>query len=538
VRYTTDKFPWSVELEFKLQNTFKIKEFRFCQLGICNASLDHRDIICIMPTGGGKSLTFQLPALITPGLTVVVSPLVALIVNSLPIFQPLVVPSQMLTSLNFYEHDDIMHQFRVLKLMVICLGIFLSIQISLALTSSPTRQAYQLLHVSTVYKLKKNLGANILLQTLRAEMPQVPVLATTATCSTKVLKNLAKQFKMSKILDGEDPGQHTALLFRAPLFRPNLHFSVVPKPSLKQFLAQTVDFILREHPQHSGIIFCHTIKNAEHISQQLVALSNGNITSAFFHSGLSKSEKLEVISQWKSDEVKVICATKAFGLGINKEDVYFVIHYTDNLSIYYQEAGRGGRNGQPTQCILFYKPQDFMKLGGVSTQLDGLKKCEYHSIFTILANLAIISRHFTQTPHVLWQSKDKDTFSRCNNCDNCKRHCNVEDVTIACWELIQIVSAIISNLGRVPLSALCLLKRGHIPYDAYSSSQKYDITKKLILQSIIAFEEHTLLITNYKSIVILKFAFHSVTDYLFPEHCMALYTPHTRGVFERRSAAH
>ena len=331
-----------------LKRYFGFASFRPLQREIIRDAMSGKDVFALLPTGGGKSLCFQLPALLRPGLTVVVSPLIALMKDQVDALQAAGIGATFLNST--LQSADARQRLRGLHRHEFCL-----------LYAAPER-----LMLPGFLNDLRNWNVNLIavdeahcisewghdfrpeyrqLSQLRAIFPDVPMMALTATATTRVREDIVK------LLQLRDPSR-----FVASFNRPNLSYRVVAKarPS-----AQVLAF-LRERPRESGIVYCQSRNGAERLASHLA--QNG-IPAKPYHAGLTARERNDNQELFLRDEVRVICATIAFGMGINKPNVRFVIPYAlpKNIEGYYQETGRAGRDGLPAECVLLFSAGDTVK---------------------------------------------------------------------------------------------------------------------------------------------------------------------------------
>jgi ATP-dependent DNA helicase RecQ len=331
-----------------LKRYFGFASFRPLQREIIRATMGGRDVIALLPTGGGKSLCFQLPALMRPGLTVVVSPLIALMKDQVDALQAGGIAATFLnSSLGAAESRQRLrglhqHQYRLLyaapeRLMLS--GVLEDLQ----------KWNVNLIAVDEAHCISE-WGHDFRpeyrqLAQLRATFPNTPMMALTATATTRVREDIVQ------LLQLREPER-----FVASFNRPNLTYRVIAKAKPA---AQALAF-LRSRPRDGGIIYCHSRKGAESVAAQL---NQHHIPARPYHAGLTARERSENQDLFLRDEVRVICATIAFGMGINKPNVRFVMHYDlpKNMEGYYQETGRAGRDGLPGECLLLFSAGDVVK---------------------------------------------------------------------------------------------------------------------------------------------------------------------------------
>ena len=340
--------PAAPKLSQLLKRTFGYDTFRPLQREIIEATLAGQDVFALLPTGGGKSLCFQLPALARPGLTVVVSPLIALMTDQVDALQASGVAATFLNST-------------------------LGAEESRARLRGLHRGEYKLLYAAPERLMLEGWVANLQawqvnclaideahcvsewghdfrpeyrqLATLRAALPGIPVMALTATATERVRADIITHLQL-----------RAPATFVASFNRPNLTYRVIPKDEpLKQIIA----FVrLREH--ESGIIYCASRAAAERVAE---SLAGRGFAARPYHAGLTGDERAANQESFLRDDTRIICATIAFGMGINKPNVRWIIHHDlpKNIEGYYQETGRAGRDSLPGDCLLLFSAGDVAK---------------------------------------------------------------------------------------------------------------------------------------------------------------------------------
>jgi ATP-dependent DNA helicase RecQ len=331
-----------------LKRYFGYSTFRPLQEEIIRDSLAGRDVFALLPTGGGKSLCFQLPALIRNGLTIVISPLIALMKDQVDSLRANGIAAACLNS--SLEGDERraawrdLHQGRIRLLYVAPERLFVGTLIEELKQWNLGAVAVDEAHCISEWghdfrpEYRK-------LSDLRAQFPNVPFMALTATATERVRADILTQLHL------RDPATYVA-----SFNRPNLSYRVLPKA---QTYSQILAF-LKSRPTDSGIIYCASRNGTESLAAKLNA---DRIATLAYHAGLDNTIRSRNQERFLRDEVRVICATVAFGMGINKPNVRFVIHHDlpKNLEGYYQETGRAGRDGLPAECLLLFSPGDVAK---------------------------------------------------------------------------------------------------------------------------------------------------------------------------------
>jgi ATP-dependent DNA helicase RecQ len=338
------------DLRGALRRVFGFSSFRPLQEEIIRDALAGRDVFAVLPTGGGKSLCFQLPALVRPGLTVVVSPLIALMKDQVDALQAAGVPATFLnSSLAAGESRPRLrglHQGEYRLLYVAPERLMLP-----GFLDDLRRWQVNLFAVDEAHCISE-WGHDFRpeyrqLASLRDQFPGVAMMALTATATGRVRSDVMAQLHL-----------HSPAVYVASFNRPNLTYQVLAKAGA---YGQILEFV-RARPRHSGIIYCQARKTADALAARLAA---DGVSAAAYHAGMDGAGRSRSQELFLRDEVRVICATIAFGMGINKPNVRFVIHHDlpRNIESYYQETGRAGRDGLPGECLLLFSPGDRVKYG-------------------------------------------------------------------------------------------------------------------------------------------------------------------------------
>jgi ATP-dependent DNA helicase RecQ len=337
-----------MDLHAPLKKHFGYDEFRPLQEEIVRDALAGRDVFALMPTGGGKSLCFQLPALLREGLTIVVSPLISLMKDQVDSMQTTGVAATFLNSA--LDGDEARARLRGLHrgehhLLYVAperlmLESFLEKAKQWKVAQIAIDEAHCISEWGHDFRPEYRQLAD-----LREHFPRVPIMALTATATDRVRKDILQQLKL------RDPRCYVA-----SFNRPNLTYRVIPK----QDPYDQVRALVRSRPDESGIIYCASRKTADRIASKLSA---DGIKAKPYHAGLEAKERAQNQDLFRRDDVRVIAATIAFGMGVNKPNVRYVVHHDlpKNIEGYYQETGRAGRDGLPAECVLLFNAGDVMK---------------------------------------------------------------------------------------------------------------------------------------------------------------------------------
>jgi ATP-dependent DNA helicase RecQ len=421
-----------VDPSLTLKKHFGYDEFRPLQREIISDALAGRDVFVLMPTGGGKSLCFQLPALIRDGLTIVVSPLISLMKDQVDALRTSGIPATYLNS-TLDRHEATvrwrgLHRGEYRMLYVAPERLMLDTFLERAVNWNIAQLAIDEAHCISEWghdfrpeyrELKK----------LRTHFPDVPVMALTATATERVRSDIVKQLTLRE-----------PRCYVASFNRPNLAYRVVPKTAPYE---QLLTFI-RSRPNDSGIIYCASRKSAESVAGNL---KEDGVSAEPYHAGLTSGERTKNQEAFLRDDVRVITATIAFGMGINKPNVRFVVHYDlpKNLESYYQETGRAGRDGLPSECVLLFSASD------VAKQLHFIEEkseTEARIARTQLQQMV----HYAETRDcrrmtLLRYFGEEYTKPSCEGCDNCLTPRETFDGTVPAQKFLSCVHRIHAKSG-------------------------------------------------------------------------------------------
>ena len=389
-----------------LRSCYGYDSFRGQQWDIISHTLDGGDSIVLMPTGGGKSLCYQIPGLMSEqGFAIVISPLLALMNDQIDALQQNGVPALALNSEKTDTENrqtvDLLMQGKV-KLLYISPEKLLSEidRWSTAITDRICLFAVDEAHCISQWGHDFR-PEYTQLGTLKQRFPDIPVMALTATADRITRDDIAKQLNIPD-----------ARLFISSFDRPNISLNVVQGSTGRVKFRQIVQFI-NLHRDESGIIYCLRRKDTEKMAAELTRLG---IKAEPFHAGMSVSEKQRIQRDFINDDLKVVCATIAFGMGIDKSNVRYVIHSNmpRNIESYYQEIGRAGRDGLPADALLFYNYGDMITLqqfaqqsGQVQVNMDKLRRMQQFAESGVCRR-RILLNYFNER-------YDHD----CQNCDVC-----------------------------------------------------------------------------------------------------------------------
>ncbi|CAB9528346.1 Bloom syndrome protein homolog [Seminavis robusta] len=368
-QYSHSNFPWSAHIKELLQNSFRIKQFRQHQEEVINCTLSGKDVFVLMRTGGGKSLTYQLPALLegrgpSRKVTLVISPLLSLIKDQEDQMNQFAPGSAVSFTSNLpggqAEHTRRWNQVRDPQSGV-CLILVTPEKVHKSnKLKSELQKLYQQNRLGRFVVDEAHCSSNWghdfrtdygKLGILRATFKEVPILAVTATASERVRHDVCDILQISR----------QCCFFRSSADRPNLKYQVRVKGSASECLDNMAAFIHDKHPGEPGIIYTLSRKDADTVADELC---DRGIVAESYHSDVNPTKKDMIHQSWMRNDTQVVVATIAFGLGINHANVRFVLHHSisKTLEAYYQESGRAGRDGNPADCVLYFNPKDAIRM--------------------------------------------------------------------------------------------------------------------------------------------------------------------------------
>lgn len=409
-----------------LKKFFGHEEFRKGQEGLVDSILSGRDVLGIMPTGAGKSICYQLPALMMKGVTIVISPLISLMkdqVNSL--IQAGIPTAYLNSSLTQSQFSEAASRARkgMYKLIYVAperldTPIFISLAQSLPISIIAVDEAHCVSQWGQDFR-----PSYLNIKQFANSLKNRPVMAAfTATATNAVRDDIVEMLGLERpycVTTGFD--------------RQNLYFSVSePKDKLAETLR-----LIKSYGERSGIVYCSTRKNVEYVCEKL---NENGISCVRYHGGLTDEERRRNQDDFIYDRVRVMAATNAFGMGIDKSNVTFVIHYNmpKNLEAYYQEAGRAGRDGTESECTLLFSRQDVRTnkyLIDLSTENPDMR----HKDYTKLKEMTTYCTTTDCLRHYILNYFGEDSGTMCAKCSNCAAGFKTEDVTIASQKIMSCV---------------------------------------------------------------------------------------------------
>jgi ATP-dependent DNA helicase RecQ len=421
-----------MDLAGALKKYFGYDEFRPLQEEIVTDALAGRDVFALMPTGGGKSLCFQLPALMRAGLTIVVSPLISLMKDQVDALQTSGIAATFLNSaLNATEARRRLrglHRSEYQLLYVAPERLMLEHFLENAKRWNTVQIAVDEAHCISEWGHDFRPEYRELAK-LRTFFPHVPIMALTATATERVRKDIVQQLEL-----------RDARCYVASFNRPNLAYRVVSKSAPYQ---QVLAFI-RSRPNESGIVYCASRKSADSLAARL---NEDGVSAKPYHAGLTAAERTKNQELFLRDDVRVISATIAFGMGINKPNVRFVVHHDlpKNIESYYQETGRAGRDGLPSECVLLFSASDVAKQMHF---IDEKSESEQRIAREQLRQMV----HYAEAREcrratLLRYFGEQYTQPSCDSCDNCLTPREIFDGTVPAQKFLSCVHRIHAKSG-------------------------------------------------------------------------------------------
>ncbi|MDO9399825.1 MAG: DNA helicase RecQ [bacterium] len=416
-----------------LKKYFGYDEFRPLQIDIINSVLANKDNFVLMPTGGGKSLCFQLPALELSGLTLVISPLIALMKDQVDSLKANGIAAEFInSSLSAREIICLQDQALSGKLKILYIA--------------PERMS-----LDSFKMFLKNLDISLIavdeahcisewghdfrpdyrnLRMLKKLFPQTPIIALTATATEKVRQDILKEL-----------GIEQAKVFISSFNRPNLNLSVIKKKNALEKLL----ILLKKYKDESIIIYCFSRKDTENLSNEL---NSEGFKARAYHAGLEAEKRRRTQDLFIKDEINIIVATIAFGMGIDKPDVRLVVHYTfpKSLEGYYQEVGRAGRDGLPSDCVMFYTYADARKHKFFLNEIvdEKIKKQAERKLDEVMKYAELKS---CRRQYILNYFGETYLEKNCKTCDCCNTEKTTFDATIIAQKILSAILRTDSRFG-------------------------------------------------------------------------------------------
>ncbi len=428
-----------------LETYFGYTSFRPAQEAPVASLLRNEDVIGIMPTGAGKSICFQIPALCKPGLTIVFSPLISLMKDQVDGLLVQNIPAALINStLTQAEFNKTMYEVRSGKIKLLYIAperlgsnFFCNVLRALPIAQVIVDEAHCISEWGHDFRPSYRLIGEWL-----NSLPKRPIVGAFTATATKYVENDIK-----KLL-----GLENANVYVTGFDRPNLFFSVIRTPKRMDYVVHYV----RQHANENGIIYCATRKDVDRVYENL---TRAGIKVGHYHGGLSDEVRREMQNAYADDKLQVMVATNAFGMGIDKSNVRYVLHYQmpRNMESYYQEAGRAGRDGAPAECILLYSGQDVQVhkyLIEQSIETPERQEVELRKLQSMI-DYCFCSNCLRK--YMLNYFGESTVWTTCDNCSSCKGSGDKVNVT---KEAKAIFRAIMGTDERYGASMITSIVRG------------------------------------------------------------------------------
>lgn len=434
-----------MELESLLKQYFGYTSFRPGQHEVIQNLLDGRDCLAIMPTGAGKSICFQLPALIQPGVTLVISPLISLMKDQVDSLVNQEIPATYINSqCTFEESKARFAAIRAGRVKLVYISperleneFFTSFMQSLPISMFIIDEAHCVSQWGHDFR-----PSYCAIKDWIAALPRRPVVgAFTATATEKVKEDMMTLLGLEK-----------ERIFIGGFDRPNLYFRVVRTNRKLDFALAYV----QQHQEDSGIIYAATRKEVDRVYEEL---TRRGIRAGRYHAGLSDDVRRTMQDAFTYDRLQVIVATNAFGMGIDKSNVRYVIHYQmpKNIESYYQEAGRAGRDGAPGECILLFSRQDIMIQKFLIEQSVHDPQQQAVEFRLLNAMVRYCEGNHCLRHYILTYFGEHPSWQRCEKCGNCDQETVEEDMT----EQVRSICLCVDELkGRFGMTMVCDILKG------------------------------------------------------------------------------
>ena len=464
------------ELKVLLQKYWGYSEFRPFQIESISACLTRRDSLTILPTGAGKSICFQLPALAMEGTAVVVSPLIALMKDQVDALQRKGIAAAFVnSSLTTRERDKVIAEMSEGKLKLLYIAperLMLESTLRYLSTQRISFIAIDEAHCISVWGHDfrpdyRKLGE------LKSRLKNVAIHCFTATASPRVRDDIVVQLKLSDVRKSV-----------ADMDRPNLLYRMIPAISRIDQICQIID----HYPKQSGIVFCLSRKDTERFAADL---RHRGYNAAAYHAGFDMLERRRVQERFLGGQIDVIVATIAFGMGIDKPDIRYVIHNSLPQSVehYLQEIGRAGRDGLPSECVILYRSADRLKRISL-TESETRERAEWvRNEIHHMANFAV--GNGCRRKALLATMGQAFEFSTCGACDNCLKHVpDLQESELVILSLLRIVKETGENYGSKYIRGVARSNASHPQKDKEDGSLNPQGTGSLSRFSDIEWEDH------------------------------------------------
>lgn len=418
-----------------LNEYYGYKDFRKSQKSVIDSILCKKDTLAVMPTGGGKSICYQIPALLFDGITIVISPLISLMKDQVDNIKDLGITAEYInSSLSSNKIQEITEKLNEDKIKLLYLAPerlesseFCEFMKKLNISQIAVDEAHCVSQWGHDFRTSYRYIGNFI-----RSLPKRPVVsAFTATATEEVRKDIVKLIELNE-----------PEVFISGFDRENLKINVLKIPNRLKYVLNYIS----ENKDQSGIIYVSTRKEADHIYENLI---ENNISAARYHAGLPDAERKQNQEDFVYDRINVMVATNAFGMGIDKSNVRFVIHYNmpKNIEGYYQEIGRAGRDGEKSECILLFSAQDIITqkyLIEVGTQNPERRINDYKKLQTMID---FVHHNGCLRKYILNYFGEETEYEDCENCSNCLSEGELVDRTVEAQKVLSCIYRMKRDFG-------------------------------------------------------------------------------------------
>lgn len=418
-----------------LNEYYGYKDFRKSQKSVIDSILCKKDTLAVMPTGGGKSICYQIPALLFDGITIVISPLISLMKDQVDNIKDLGISAEYInSSLSSNKIQEITEKLNDDKIKLLYLAPerleapeFCEFMKKLNISQIAVDEAHCVSQWGHDFRTSYRYIGNFI-----RSLPKRPVVsAFTATATEEVRKDIVKLIELNE-----------PEVFISGFDRENLKINVLKIPNRLKYVLNYIS----ENKDQSGIIYVSTRKEADHIYENLI---ENNISAARYHAGLPDAERKQNQEDFVYDRINVMVATNAFGMGIDKSNVRFVIHYNmpKNIEGYYQEIGRAGRDGEKSECILLFSAQDIITqkyLIEVGTQNPERRINDYKKLQTMID---FVHHNGCLRKYILNYFGEETEYEDCQNCSNCLSEGELVDRTVEAQKVLSCIYRMKRDFG-------------------------------------------------------------------------------------------